>query len=51
MYLNPPGMTEEGSRFKPSQQGTAIAKDIWLVGAGPSLLIDGFASRKSTNAG
>src|SRR5690625_3570486 len=23
MYLNTPGMTEEGSRFKPSQQGTA----------------------------
>jgi hypothetical protein len=51
MYLNTPGMTEEGSRFKPSQQGTAIAKDIWLVGAGLSLLIDGFTSRKSTNAG
>lgn len=50
MYLNTPGMTEEGSRFKPSQQGTAIAKDAWLVGVGLSLLIDGLESRRSTDA-
>lgn len=47
MYLNTPGMTEEGSRFKPSQQGTAIAKDVWLMGVGVSLVIDGWTSRKS----
>ena len=41
MYLNTPGMTEEGSTFKPSQEGTAIAKDVWMLGTGLSLLIDG----------
>lgn len=46
MYLNTPGMTEEGSAIKPSQEGTAVAKDIWLVGAGLGLVIDALASRK-----
>lgn len=41
MYLNTPGMTAEGSSWRPSQDGTAIAKDIWLVGVGLALLIDG----------
>lgn len=41
MYLKTPGMTEEGSSFRPSQQGTAIAKDVWMLGTGLSLLIDG----------
>lgn len=50
MYLNTPGMTEEGSRFKPSQQGTAIAKDVWLVGVGVSLVIDGWTSRRASRA-
>lgn len=51
MYLNTPGLTAEGSRFRPSQQGTAIAKDTWLFGVGLSLVIDDLASRKSTRAG
>ncbi|WEV77653.1 hypothetical protein O9K63_13810 [Janibacter cremeus] len=46
MYLNTPGMTEEGSLVKPTQDGTAVAKDIWLVGAGLALLIDGLTSKK-----
>lgn len=46
MYLNTPGMTEEGSQIKPSQDGTAVAKDIWLVGAGLALLIDGLTPKK-----
>lgn len=46
MYLNTPGMTEEGSQIKPSQDGTAVAKDVWLVGAGLALLIDGLTSKK-----
>lgn len=46
MYLHTPGMTKEGSTFRPSQDGTAIAKDVWLVGAGLSLLISGLTSRK-----
>ena len=46
MYLNTPGMTAEGSKFRPSQEGTGIAKDVWLVGAGLSLVISGLTSRK-----
>lgn len=46
MYLNTPGMTEPGS-VKPTEDGTAIAKDVWLVGAGLTLLVDGLLSRKS----
>jgi len=46
MYLNTPGMTQEGSKIRPSQDGTAVAKDVWLVGAGLSLLISGLTSRK-----
>lgn len=46
MYLNTPGMTEEGS-IRPTQDGTAVAKDVWLLGAGLGLLIEGLTSRKS----
>ena len=46
MYLNTPGLTAEGSKFRPSQEGTGIAKDVWLVGAGLSLVISGLTSRK-----
>lgn len=51
MYLTTPGMTQEGSSVRPSQQGTALAKDVWLLGAGLSLLIDGLTSRKSAKRG
>jgi len=37
LYLKTPGMREEGS-LRPSQQGTAIAKDVWLLGIGLSLM-------------
>jgi hypothetical protein len=46
MYLKTPGMTQEGSRVRPSEQGIGIAKDVWLLGAGLSLLISGLTSRK-----
>jgi len=47
MYLKTPGLHEEGS-IKPTQAGIAIAKDVWLLGAGLSLLIDGLSeARKS----
>ena len=43
MYLKTPSMTlDDGVR--PSQEGTAVAKDIWLVGAGLTLLTQGIAS-------
>lgn len=46
MYLNTPGLTEEGS-VRPTQDGIAIAKDIWLVGAGLTLVASGLAARRA----
>jgi hypothetical protein len=40
LYLKTPGMTQEGS-VRPTSQGTPFAKDIWMVGTGLGLLIDG----------
>ncbi len=39
LYLKTPGMRREGSLL-PSQQGTAIAKDVWLLGIGLGLVAD-----------
>jgi hypothetical protein len=38
LYLRTPGMHEG---LRPTQQGTAIAKDVWLLGIGTSLLLRG----------
>ena len=40
LYLRVPGMHREGD-LRPTQEGIAIAKDIWLVGVGLSLMLDG----------
>jgi len=49
LYLKTPGLTEEGS-VRPTQDGIGLAKDVWLVGAGLTLLVDGIAdsARRST---
>ncbi|WP_216698974.1 hypothetical protein [Arthrobacter sp. Br18] len=39
MYFKMPGMTEEDG-VRPTQDGTAIAKDIWMLGIGLGLLLD-----------
>lgn len=39
LYLKSPGMREEGG-IRPTQAGTAVAKDVWLVGAGLTLMLD-----------
>lgn len=44
MYLKTPSMTQEDG-IRPTQEGTAVAKDIWLVGAGLSLLAEGMRRR------
>lgn len=41
MYLRTPGMTAEGSKIRPSQDGLALAKDFWLLGIGLSLIVRG----------
>lgn len=49
MYLKTPSMTlDDGVR--PSQEGTAVAKDVWLVGAGLTLLSQGIAAVAKSGA-
>jgi hypothetical protein len=40
MWWMTPGMHEEGS-IRPTQQGTPIAKDVWMLRAGLALVLDG----------
>ena len=39
LYLRTPGMRQEGS-LRPTEQGIALAKDIWLLGIGAALVAD-----------
>jgi len=45
LYLKTPGLREEGS-LRPTQQGTPIAKDSWLLGIGAALVLDGLSDRR-----
>ncbi|MEU3404960.1 hypothetical protein ABZ766_13580 [Streptomyces sp. NPDC006670] len=40
LYLRTPGMRQEGS-LRPTEQGTALAKDVWMLGIGVSLIAEG----------
>lgn len=44
LYLHTPGMRQEGS-LRPTQQGTPIAKDVWLLGIGTGFVIDDITTR------
>lgn len=44
LYFRLPGMRREDG-VRPSQQGTALAKDVWLLGMGSGMVLDGL-SRK-----
>jgi uncharacterized membrane protein YphA (DoxX/SURF4 family) len=46
LYLKAPGLREEGS-LQPTEQGTAIAKDVWMLAIGTALTIDGLTDRRS----
>lgn len=39
MYLRTPGLTDE-TGIRPSQAGTAIAKDVFMLGSGLGLMVD-----------
>lgn len=41
LYARVPGLRQPGS-IRPSQDGVPIAKDVWLVGAGATLGLQGF---------
>ena len=49
MYLRTPGMRQEGS-LRPAQQGTALAKDVWMLGIGLSLLADALTDQQARPA-
>jgi hypothetical protein len=40
LYAKTPGMRKPGTPL-PTEQGTALAKDVWMVGIGLGLVIDG----------
>lgn len=45
MYFRTPGLRKEHSIW-PSQNGTAISKDVWLLGIGLGMLVDAATSRR-----
>lgn len=45
MYLRTPGMTREDG-IRPTPQGIALSKDIWMLGIGAALVIDGLTRPK-----
>lgn len=44
LYAGTPGMHKPGSPL-PTQEGTALAKDVWLAGIGLGLLLDDLTAR------
>ncbi|HXC63313.1 MAG TPA: hypothetical protein VNZ67_03090, partial [bacterium] len=44
MYLKTEGMHQPGS-VRPTPQGVPLAKDIWMLGIGLSLLVDDLTER------
>jgi uncharacterized membrane protein YphA (DoxX/SURF4 family) len=45
LYLRTPGMREEGG-LRPTQEGTALAKDTWLLGIGVGFVVDGVTRKR-----
>jgi hypothetical protein len=46
MYLRTPGMRKDGS-LAPTQQGIALAKDVWMLGVGVGFVVDAIAHRRA----
>ncbi|WP_406436597.1 hypothetical protein OHB14_61930 [Streptomyces sp. NBC_01613] len=49
LYLRTPGMHQEGS-LRPTEQGTVLAKDVWMLGAGISLIAEGMTGHRGSAA-
>ncbi|MER5931699.1 hypothetical protein [Streptomyces sp. NPDC002054] len=45
LYLRVPGMRQEGS-LRPTEQGIALAKDVWMLGIGVNLIIEGMSENR-----
>jgi hypothetical protein len=46
LYLKTPGMRRPGS-LRPTEQGIALSKDVWMAGIAAALVIDDIAGRRS----
>ena len=44
MYLRTPGMHKEGG-LAPTEQGTILAKDVWMLGIGLGFVVDALSNR------
>jgi uncharacterized membrane protein YphA (DoxX/SURF4 family) len=49
LYLRTPGMTRQDG-VRPSQHGTALAKDVWMLGIGVGLIVDALTDRPAGQA-
>ncbi len=49
MYLKTPGMTRDDG-LRPTQEGTVIAKDFWMLGIGLALILDSARKKKRKTA-
>ena len=45
MYRETPGMTEEDG-VRPTKKGVPLAKDVWMLGIGLGLMIDGLTPKR-----
>ena len=50
MYGRTPALRKQGSIW-PSQAGTGISRDVWMLGVGLGLVVDGLASRRQRESG
>jgi hypothetical protein len=46
LYLRTPGLRQPGS-LRPTQEGIGMAKDVWLLAMGVSLVVSDLAKRRS----
>lgn len=49
LYARTPGMRKPGSIF-PSQEGIGLSKDVWMLGIGVGLVLDGLADNAAKAA-
>ena len=45
LYFKAPGLRQEGD-IRPTEQGTGIAKDVWMTAMGVAMLIDAVSDRR-----
>ena len=49
LYWRVPGLRKEGD-IRPTEAGTPLAKDVWMLGIGVALLVDALTDRKQAGA-